>query len=202
MKKLLSLAAVILVSGGCSVSSQKVHTTATYDLGVAPPASARPIPASLMIADIEAPQWLQGRAILYRLAYQNDKQLQPYANSKWVAPPTELLSLRLRQYFASSQTSSPEDRTRNNFMLRIELETFEQVFASPSSSQGVLRARATLIDTADRRSIAQKTFALEQASTTPDATGGVAALSAAGEQLIEAVHGWVLTSLPRANATR
>lgn len=202
MKKLIAFAAVVLALGGCSVSSQKVHTTATYDLGAAPAAGTRPIPASLMIADIEAPQWLQGRAILYRLAYQNDKQLQPYANSKWVAPPTELLSLRLRQYFASSQTSNPQDRTRTSFMLRIELETFEQVFASPSSSQGVLRAKATLIDAVERRLLAQKTFSIEQASRSPDAPGGVAALSTASEQLLEAVHGWVITSLPRSNANR
>lgn len=197
MKKSLALAAVILALGGCSVSSQKAHPIATYDLGVAPTASARPIAASLLVADVEAPQWLQGRSILYRLAYQNDKQLQPYANSKWVAPPAELLSLRLRQYFASSQTSSPEDRIRASFLLRIELETFEQVFVSPSASQGVLRAKATLIDARERRLISQKTFAIEQASGSPDAAGGVVALSAASEQLTQAVHDWVITSLAR-----
>lgn len=196
MKKLLSLAAVIWALSGCSLSSQKVHNTATYDLGAAPAANTYPLPASLMIADVEAPQWLQGRAILYRLAYQNDKHLQPYANSKWVAPPTELLSLRLRQYFASGQTSSPEDRTRTSFILRIELETFEQVFASPSSSQGVLRAKAILINGADRRLIAQKTFVIAQESPSLDAAGGITALSGASAQWVQSVHEWVATTLP------
>lgn len=197
MIKILLFALVAILLNGCSVTAKNTRDVATYDLGMALAASPQPIAANLVITDVEAPQWLQGRGILYRLAYQNDKQLQAYANSQWVAPATELLSLRLRQYFASGKTSSPEDRTRADFVLRVELETFEQLFASPSSSQGVLRAKASLVNTLERRLVAQKTFSIEQASSSPDAAGGVSALSSASVLLAQAVHEWLTTSMPR-----
>lgn len=191
MIKALSLACLALLLDGCSMSSQNTRSVANYDLGVATTASVKPLTAHLVIADIEAPQWLQGRGILYRLAYQNDKQLQAYASSQWVAPPTELLSLRLRQYFASDKASSPQDRTGVDFMLRIELEAFEQLFTAPATSQGVLRAKATLVNALERRLTAQKTFVIEQPSASADAAGGVSALSAASAQLMQAVHEWL-----------
>lgn len=196
MIKLSILICTALLLSACSMSSQNTRTVASYDLGLPVATRATPLHANLSITDIEAPQWLQGRAILYRLAYQNDKQLQAYASSIWVSPPPELLSLRLRQYFASGKTSSPVDRTRADYILRIELESFEQLFTAPTSSVGVLRAKATLVNTLERRLITQKTFAIEQPSPTADAAGGISALAAASVQLVQAVHEWVATSIP------
>lgn len=197
MTKFYWLALAALLTGGCSISSNTSRPMASYDLGSPIAASAKPLAANLVVSDVEAPQWLQGRGILYRLAYQNDQRVQAYANSQWVAAPTELLSLRLRQYFASGKASAPEDRTRPDFVLRIELETFEQLFATPTSSQGVVRAKATLVNALERRLVAQKTFAIEQASTAADAAGGVAALSSASTQLAQSIHDWVAANLPR-----
>lgn len=207
MIRILAIALTFSLMGACSLKpGSNVRPAAHYDFGVAPAVSTKPINANLVVADVEAPQWLQRRGLLYRLVYRNEQQLQPYASSSWVAPPPELLSTRLRQYFANGKVSAPEDRTRADYLLRVELESFEQKFMSPSSSSALVRAKATLVNTLERRVHAQKTFALEEPAPSADAAGGAAALATASNALSLQIHDWVANELrtagPRAPSDR
>lgn len=202
MIRILLSILILGLSAGCSLKPQNVRPSAHYDLGMAPATPAKAINANLVVSDVEAPQWLQRRGLLYRLAYRNDQQLQPYANSSWVAPPPELLSVRLRQFFAAGKVSAPEDRTRADYLLRVELESFEQTFMSASSSKALVRAKATLVNTLERRIHAQKTFTLEEPSPTADAAGGAAALATASNTLARQIHDWAAAELATASPRR
>lgn len=202
MTRILFVTMLLVLSAGCSLKPQNVRPTAHYDLGPAPVTPAKAINANLVVADVEAPQWLQRRGLLYRLVYRNDQQLQPYANSNWVAPPPEMLSMRLRQFVASGKVSAPEDRTRADYLLRVELESFEQQFMSSSSSKALVRAKATLVNTLERRIHAQKTFSLEEPAPAADAAGGAAALATASNTLSRQIHDWVASELPATSPRR
>ncbi len=56
-------------------------------------------------------------------------------------------------------------------------------------------ARASIVNLAKRTLHAQKSFTLERAAASPNAEGGVRALAAAGDELIEAVVAWTAASL-------
>lgn len=184
--------------GACTIGPQAAPATASYDLGPprAHPQESPLIRAALVVPAVAPPAWLDNQGIVYRLAYQDPAQPRAYANSRWAAPPAQLLTQRARSRFAaaSSGVTSGEDGARADYMLRIELEDFSQTFDSAQVSRAAARARATLVRLADRALLAQRTFAVER-SAAPDAPGAVRALGEAADTLIEDMLGWTAQQL-------
>jgi len=130
---------------------------AVYDFGLQPPAgvpaasaiSGQPQPwASLLVAEVAAPAWLDSQAIQYRLAYHDSAQTHSYANSRWAAAPAALLTQRIRSRIAAvthSGVVSAGDGVRADYALRLELEEFAQVFDTVEQSRAVVRLRASLV---------------------------------------------------------
>ena len=77
--------------------------------------------------------------------------------------------------------------------LHLELEEFSQLFETPDKSSGVLRLRATLTQrgAAGETLLAQRSFVVQQAAPTPDASGGVRALTGATDQAIQEIEVWL-----------
>jgi len=190
-------AAIILTAGAltaCSIGSQK-EQPATYDLGVPRnhPVSGSGMTAIMVLPDISAPEWLNGNGIVYRLNYENASRPQAYALSRWTAAPSALLTQRVRSRFAAAAANgivTTPDGVRADYLLRVDLEDFSQSFDAPNSSRVALRARASLINLANRTLVAQRVFAVEHAAPTPDAPGAVQALSTASEEFVESLLNW------------
>jgi cholesterol transport system auxiliary component len=176
---------------GCALGPQR-EPAVSYDLG--PPASegTRPaIPALLLVPEMTAPAWLDGNGIVYRLSYDNKARPQAYAASRWVSPPSALLTQRLRSRLAGAGgVVTSGDGARADYALRVELEDFSQSFSSPSASRVALRARASLVRLADRALVAQQVFSVGKDAPSADARGAVAALGQASDEFIEAVAQW------------
>jgi hypothetical protein len=83
--------------------------------------------------------------------------------------------------------------------LRLELEEFSQLFDSPQQSTGLLVLRATLTQASPtgEQLINQRSFTLQRPAPTPDAAGGVQALSEASEAVALEVGDWVAGVSPR-----
>lgn len=128
----LLAAGMALALAACSTAPDDV---ARYDLG---PATAAQAPGAIAV-QVSAPAWLDGTAINFRLAYDDASRVRSYAQSRWVAPPAQLLAARLRQALAGG---GADEVPR---ILRVELEEFSQVFDSAQSSHVLLQARATLL---------------------------------------------------------
>lgn len=194
MNKSLMVIAAILLSGCSILPSDKPKDIATYDLGIfSPPTSQTTLASHILVPAVEAPQWLEGPGIYYRLGYQNSARLQPYANSRWVAAPASLITLRLRQRFAhasSKGATTPDDISRADYVLRVQVEEFSQVFDTPTGSTAIVRMTANLIGAKDRLLVAQKSFSVNRAATTADAAGGVRALSEAVDETINQILEW------------
>lgn len=187
------LAAVLLAAcAGNGAASRDVR----YDLGPLTPAqtatstnAANPLPP-LKVLEVNAPPPLDNDSILYRLSGDAQRTGQ-YANSHWTMSPARMLTLRLRAALGTRATVLSGADAVQAPMLKIELDQFEQVFDSPTSSSGVVAGRATLMQGA--RVIAQHVFVARAPANSPDAAGGVRALAAASDGFIDQVGAWLGT---------
>ena len=167
---------------------------------------------------------LDNTALLYRLAYTNAQQLRPYAEARWTTPPAQLVRQRLREKLSerrpvfgardglavsrpavppvAGQPKPPSAGVLEPLplRLRLELEEFSHLFTAPETSVGVIRLRATLIDISlgSERLVGQRSIVVQRPATTPDAPGGVRALTAATDAAIAELDQWLQTaSAPR-----
>jgi len=191
----------ILLLGGCSALPDKPVRPAVYDFG--PGLAAKPVstPAEalppLLLADIEAPAAFDGTAVLFRLAYADVQQLRPYAQARWSMPPAQLVRQRLRDPLSQQRVVLSPAEGPAAVILRLELEEFTQVFDAPDRSVGLVRLRATVLETAGGRErlVAQRRFTVQRPAPSADAPGGVRALTAASDAAIDEIAQW-LKQLP------
>jgi cholesterol transport system auxiliary component len=151
---------------------------AVYDLGL--PAVRQPVVSGgpALAVEVRAPYWLDSLGIHYRLAYAEPGRLRDYAQARWAAPPATLVQQRLVQQLGLT----PLGQGGAGCLLRIELDEFSQVFATPQDSRGVLQARLAILDR-NRNRLAEQAVNIEKTAPSPDSRGGLTALSAAVAQL-------------------
>jgi ABC-type uncharacterized transport system auxiliary subunit len=171
-----------------------------FDFGPESSAPSDPAPLSqvqLVVYDVSAPTWMDGTAMYYRLAYQNAAVPLPYAKSEWVMSPSALLTERLRSRAAVRADDGPRlvgAHTASVYRLHSELLEFEQIFDASNRSHGVLRLRATL---EGEGTWAQRTFAIDRRAPTPNAAGGVTALTECSDELARLLEEWVAANHSR-----
>lgn len=189
-------AVLSLLLSACSLP--RAESPALFDLGplrADAPAPALPTLPPVAVANITASGWLERPLMYFRLNYQNDQNPRPYAHSRWIMPPAQLLAQRMKWHMtqAGGVVLSASDSTLDVPVLRIEADDFAQYFDSPNRSIGqvVLRASAFRGHTL----LGQKTFARQAPAPTPDAEGGARALAAASDAAITDMMQW-LAGLP------
>ena len=206
---------------GCAALPDKPVRATVYDFGpgalatqtaqTASPThriASSPGLAALALDEVQSSPALDSTAVLYRLAYADAQALRPYAQARWSMAPAQLLRQRLREHLglrravlnagegsapaaggASSATASPSAP----ILLRIELEEFSQLFESPTASTGLLRLRATAVQASAQgeRLLGQRSFIVQRPAPSADAAGGVRALTAATDAVVEEVDQWL-----------
>lgn len=199
----LGASIALLALAACAAVPDKPVRSTLYDLGPGPLVSstAGATLPPIVLADIEASGSLENSALLYRLNYADEHQLRPYSQSRWVAPPPQLIRQRLREQIGRDRPvldlseSAALARTGGVMprVLRIDLEEFSHHFESPVQSTGVLRLRATLLENtpAGERLIAQRSIVARKAAPTADAPGGVRSLAAAADAAAEEIRQWL-----------
>ena len=187
----------LLASAACSFPLNGKGEVAAYDFGTAAGAreGAPRLRQPLLVYDVGGPAWMDTASIHYRLAYRDASRPQAYAGSRWVMSPAALLTNRLRQRLAGAGGGVilPTDGLRAPVALRVELDEFTQVFDAENRSRAVVRLRASLVGS--RSLIAQKAFSVDKAAASHDAEGGVRALTAASDKVLEQLLDWVAASL-------
>ena len=205
MKKLYILLIICLTGTGCTIVPQARTPVSIYDFGIQQDSKTQSIPtqqqelwSSLLISEAKSPVWLNSQSIQYRLAYLDPTQSYTYANSRWAAAPATLLTHRIRNHISAvtnDKVISTSDGTRTDFMLRLELEEFSQVFDTVDTSHVVIKLRASLVHRSSRLLKAQRDFNIEQATPTANAAGAVQALTKASNQLTENLIAWLVEEL-------
>lgn len=160
---------------GCA-GGPGTRSVAQFDFGPLP-AAAAPVPGVASV-EVAAPSWLTGGGIAYRLAWLDPRRRHEYAESRWAAPPAELLSRALAGRLAGG------GRCR----LHLDLDEFIHVFDSPTASRWEVAARATLSVAGVVR--ARRPFAASVPAPSADARGGVAAAATAIAELADRLGEW------------
>lgn len=195
-RMLNAIVAIVLPIGLAACTTAPAQKLARYDFGVPVPV---PAAAGLVAAvplnaiQVSPVSWLAGPHMHYRLVYADAPRRYHYAEAQWVAPPSELLELALKQGLALTPTA----RCR----LTVGLDELEQRFADGTHSALQLTARLSLQPSRGDEPLAQQVLSLTQPTATPDARGGVAAMAPMVDQLRVATTRW-LASQPDAIAQR
>ncbi|WP_249931330.1 ABC-type transport auxiliary lipoprotein family protein [Ramlibacter sp. 2FC] len=181
--------------GGCALPA-KPQRPALYDFGPGPlsaPAAAQAAKPPLVLTEVEAPAALDSGALLYRLAYADAQQLRPYAQARWTMPPAQLLRQRLREALSRQRPVLNAGEGGAALLLRVELEEFSQLFEAPERSQGLVRLRASLLETQAGREqlLAQRSVVVQRPAASADAPGGVRALTEATDAAVEELLRWL-----------
>ena len=208
-----SMIFMLFLLPGCSALPDKPQRASMYDFGpgnlTAQPANRLAPLSPIAIDDITTSGGaLDNMAVLYRLAYQDAQLLRPYTLARWSMPPAQLVRQRLKETFSQRRTvfgagdSAALNRSQNAVLprlLRLELEEFSHVFTTADTSAGVMRLRATLLEVtpAGEKLIGQRSVVVQRPATTPDAPGGVRALTAATDAAIEEIDQWLQQSPAR-----
>ena len=195
--------ALSALAAGCAGLIDKPVQRTLYDFGPGATSSAARPPTlpPIVLPDIDAAGALDGFSVLYRLAYADGNQLRPYAQARWSAPPPQLVRQRLREVLGRERVvlnlgeaaSLAREGSVLPRSLRIELEEFSHVFDSPTRSFGLVRLRATLLEStaAGEKLLGQKSVIAREAAPTADAPGGVRALTAATDAAAADIGQWL-----------
>ena len=188
----LTIAACCLLLAACYSTGKQGGDSAlnVYDFG--PPlsrSSSAPLRGELAV-EVRAPSWMDSMGIEYRLLYAEPARLRTYTRARWAGPPAQLIQQRLIQELGLM----PAGQGRTRCVLRIDIDTFAQVFDDPATSRGQLRGRAQLLDR-NRGLLTVYEFRIEKPAPSADSRGGVGALTAAVDQLAVDLAAWEQTAL-------
>lgn len=196
-------AAVALGVAGLSISLTACQTatpkTAIYDFGLSPYAAtpSTSVKAPIVLVPLTARGVVDGTGVLYRLGYADAHQLLPYTQSRWTMPIPQLLHQRLQQYVGQSravlQPKQGVNMAVGTLRLHGEVEEFSHWFDAPQSSKAVVRIVITLgrVQNGGKEEfVAQRRFTAERPAPSPDAAGGVMALTQASDAVIAEVAQW------------
>lgn len=194
VRLVLFLVATAMLSA-CKLPGEHRSREATFDFGLPPAALEKsdPIRGSVLVPDVASPEWLDSPGIIYRLAYDDVARTRIYSRSRWAAPPAALVTQRLRAAGATATGGHlvlPQDAARADWVLRVDLEEFSQVFSVPDQSRAYVRMRATLIRATERTIVGQRTFSTERIAPSADAVGGTKALADGANEVVEAIVVW------------
>lgn len=178
MRLLLLLS--VLALAACGGNLRQAERSA-YDLGNAAVAWK---PAGLALGNVavQAPAWLAATDISYRLLYAGEMRRNAYAESRWIAPPAELVERALNR-------ETPD--TAGGCGLRLDIDELIQVFDTPQASRSLLDARAALVAPGGDAVLARKAFAVVQPAPGADARGAVAGAAAAVQALGGELKAWL-----------
>ena len=172
-----SVLVLALLLGACRGLPSSPPPAQTYDLG---PEQQPKVETGLEgSVQVLAPSWLRTAAMQYRLSYASSSQRNSYLESRWAAPPAELVLGVLSRGLSGAGTCK----------LEVELDEFIQDYSSASQSDGVIEARARLRGGGSL--LASRSFNLRVPAPSPNAQGGVAALGRGSRQLATELGGWL-----------
>ena len=167
---------LLLFLAGCA--SKESVPVKTYDLGASAPKAVLP---ALRAVAVRTAMPFDGVEMYYRLHYRDSVEIAPFANSRWAAPPPELVRRQiLRALHASGAAQCA---------LEVELQDFSQVFTAKDASEARIELRAS-VGTGNSR-VASKSFTISDNQAGANAASGASALSRAAERAIGELGAWI-----------
>lgn len=177
---IIGLSSILLLSA-CSSGAGYRGETALYDLYSGNQQQSVMVKNPVMVGrvEVQAPSWLSSSAMQYRLVAESGRR-RSFSESRWAAPPAELLEGNLRRYLVTAGTCR----------LRVELDEWVQAFDANGESQAHLVVRATLLTMRSADPLVSRRFELTQ-DAGRNAANGASAFSTLGHRLAVDVSHWL-----------
>jgi cholesterol transport system auxiliary component len=186
MKRWFAITAgLVLAACGGSAATKEVLR---YDFGgfvASGSVAGSRIPVAAV--DVQAASWLSGPDMHFRLGYAEPLQRRSYTESRWAAPPAELLEAFLKRRIVFGQSESGGGGCR----LQVALDELEQRFDDLRGSKLVLEVRAQLIPVHGAEALSRKSFLIRKDVLAPDARGGASAARDAVLALADDLGAWL-----------
>lgn len=188
MRSWLLIAALSLTLTACFTSGKRGGERAMviYDLGfreMATPVARQSRSGTTL--EVRAPLWFDSLGIHYRLNYSEPARLREYGLARWAGPPAQMIQQQLTRDLGMV----PAGQARSSCVLRIDVEEFSQIFDGPESSRAVMQVRAQWLDSS-RKQIVERRLQFEEPAISPNAQGGVHALTKNVTQLSLWLQEW------------
>ena len=167
----------VLFLAGCS-SSPESQVAKTYDLGVAAPRIQLP---ALKSVSVRAPMPFDGTDMFYRLAWRDGAEVAAFSNSRWSAPPADLVRRQLLRALPATSAAP--------CALEVELQDFSQVFSSKDASEARLELRAAIV--AGNSRIATRGVSVAEPNAGANAAAGAAAFARAADRAVSDLANWI-----------
>jgi cholesterol transport system auxiliary component len=183
----LVLAGALLAACGGNVRTTEI---ALYDFGnlaAKGPEAGAVTRIPIAGVEVQAASWLSGPAMHFRLAYADSLRRQVYAESRWAAPPAELLEAFLKRRMIFGQP----DLGGAGCGLHVVLDELEQRFDDPKTSHVVLEVRALLTPPQGAEILSRRTLLIQKPAAAPLAREGVAAARDAVKSLADELGEWL-----------
>ena len=149
-----------------------------FDFGIDPPAARL---AQIRIGPVRATAPFDSQEMHYRLMFRDPAELRVFAQSRWAAPPAELVRRQLGR--------SAQSEATGRCALEVELNELSQLFGSREASEVLLELRVFLHE--GGRRIAERTLRVVERGAGAGAPGGAAAAARAADRAIGEIAGWV-----------
>ena len=180
---------MLLLAGmlaGCIGNPPRTTVPVLHDLGDAGTGGKAP---ALPIASLEvrAASWLSSSGQVYRLLYADPLQRHTFLESRWAAPPAELIERLLQRRIIFGQPESNGQGCR----LSLQLDELEQRFETSDVSRMLLEVRAQLLSARGDQVLARRAFVIEKPAKVSDARGGVLAAREAVSDLTDELGVWL-----------
>ncbi len=181
---LLSISLIISTLAACVSINKTKQNMAVYDFGLSiPNESDQQIISKIFLDEPVAVESLKHNKVRYRLNYQNPLRVFYYAESRWAATPSELFSNMLNRMVNVAKNPM-------TCSLKLKIEAFDQVFQTPSASEGFVQLSVFLIEKKSQKVISSQLITESVSSTSPNAQGGTVALQQASENTLKKVIDW------------
>ena len=186
MRRLLTLCCCFLLAACYSGGKRGGEEALTvYDLGLPAFATSAVQLRRDLALEVRTPLWMDSMGIEYRLLYAEPARLLNYTRARWAGPPSQLIQRRLARQLGLM----PAGQGAARCVLRVDIDVFAQVFDDPGTSRGRLQGQAQLFGS-NRSLLATYGFKIEKPAPSADSRGGVAALTAAVDQLAGDLAAW------------
>ena len=150
----------------------------TYDLGAEPPKASLP---PLRAVSVRAAMPFDGSDMLYRLAWRDPGEIAAFGQSRWAAPPAELLRKQLLRALPEAKEAP--------CALAVEVNEFTQVFSAEQASEARIDLRAALVGRAGP--VAARGLSVSEPNAGANAAAGAAAFARATDRAVAELARWI-----------
>jgi cholesterol transport system auxiliary component len=150
----------------------------SYDLGFDYPKVSLP---ALRTVSVRATAPFDGQEMHYRLAWRDTAEIAAFGQSRWAAPPSDLV----RRHFLRATPSG----TLAKCALEIELQDFTQVFRAREASEARIELRVALV--AGNGRVATRGVTITEPDAGTNAAAGAPAFARATERAIGELAAWI-----------